>query len=226
MSKPLRILFTFLVGSLFFIILPIAGWGVMDLNGFFTGGARLVFVALVCVLNAFAAIRIPEIGKKREEEKTSVKRQHFAVTMFQVLSISLVIVAPFSDRREIAVIGGGESIRFAGLLLYCGGFLLMHFAEWYLGKHFSVEVAVQHHHSLVTNGPYRYLLHPRYLGMILFTSGIALVFRSWIGLGLAGVTLVVLFWRIFDEESFMRQEFGAEWEEYAKKRWRLIPFVY
>lgn len=36
----------------------------------------------------------------------------------------------------------------------------------------------------------------------------------------------VLLWRIFDQEMFMRQAFGDEWDAYARRTWRLIPFVY
>ena len=209
-----------------FVGLPIIGWGIMDFGGFFESSARVTFLVLVCILNAFAAIRIPEIGKKRAEQKTTVKRQHLAVMLFQLLSISLVLVSPFCDRRSIATTCEGEVGRYFGLLFYLAGFLTMHFSEWYLGKQFSVDVGVQEEHKLVSNGTYTYLLHPRYLGIILFTIGIALVFRSWIGLALAAATIGVVFWRIHDEEELMREEFGSEWEEFARERWRLIPFVY
>lgn len=222
----MNIIATFLLGCFFFVALPILGWGLMGARSFFENNVRTMFLGLVCILNAIAAIRIPEVGKKRAEQKTTVKRQHLAVILFQVLSISLVLVGPFCDHRSIATIGEGDVGRYVGLFFYVVGFLTMHYSEWYLGKHFSVEVGIQEEHKLVAVGPYRYLLHPRYAGIILFSFGIALVFRSWIGLALAAVTVAVVFWRIHDEEKLMRQEFGTEWEEFAAKRWRLIPFVF
>jgi protein-S-isoprenylcysteine O-methyltransferase Ste14 len=36
---------------------------------------------------------------------------------------------------------------------------------------------------------------------------------------------LVLFWRIHDEEALMGQEFGTEWEGYARRSWRLVPFI-
>ncbi len=226
MSKTTRILITFLMGCFFFVVLPIIGWGITDTGGFFGNPGRMGFILLVCILNAFAAVRIPEVGKKHTEQKKSVGRQHVAVICFQVLSLSLVVVGPFCDRRDIATMAEDEILRYAGLGFYVVGFLFMHFAEWYLGKHFTVEVAVQEEHELVKNGPYRHLMHPRYLGIALFSLGIALVFRSWIGIALAVVTVGVILWRIHDEEALMHREFGGEWEEYAGKRWRLVPFVY
>ncbi len=43
---------------------------------------------------------------------------------------------------------------------------------------------------------------------------------------LVGILALVLLWRIHDEEAFMQQAFGAEWETYARASWRLVPFVY
>lgn len=226
MSKLFRSIITFLMGSAFFVVLPLLGWGLADIGGLLHNTARLIFFVLVCILNAFAAMRIPEIGKKGGGHKITVRRQHVAVIVFQALSIALVVVAPYCDRRSIATIGASVLVRSLGLILYSIGFLLMHFAEWYLGKLFSVEVVIQEEHKLVTEGPYRCLRHPRYLGMILFTIGIAMVFRSWIGLALAAVTAAMVFWRIHDEEILMQKQFGTDWDNYANKRWRLIPFIY
>jgi protein-S-isoprenylcysteine O-methyltransferase Ste14 len=106
------------------------------------------------------------------------------------------------------------------------GFIGMHWAEATLDKQFSVEVTIQEGHRLVTDGPYRYLRHPRYLGIILFTTGISLVFRSWLTLIFIAVLTLVLIWRIHDEEALLHQEFGPDWEAYSQRSWRLIPFVH
>jgi protein-S-isoprenylcysteine O-methyltransferase Ste14 len=102
----------------------------------------------------------------------------------------------------------------------------MHIAEASLGKQFSVEVAIQTGHSLVTDGLYRYLRHPRYLGIIVFMAGIALAFRSWLALALDGAIVLVLIWRIRDEEALMSREFGSVWEAYVERTWRLLPFLF
>ncbi len=226
MSTTVRSAITFLMGSAVFIVLPLVAWGVTDIGGFLQDPARLGFVLLVLVLNAFAAIRIPEIGKARPAEKTTVRRQHAAVILLQVLSIANVMVGPFCDRREIAVIGQSEVLRIAGLCLYLLGFLTMHTAEARLGKHFTMEVSVLEGQSLVTDGPFRLIRHPRYLGIMTFSLGIALLFRSWPGLLCTAATMLVLFWRIRDEEAFMLREFGAAWEDYTRRSRRLIPYLF
>ncbi len=38
--------------------------------------------------------------------------------------------------------------------------------------------------------------------------------------------LGVLLWRIHDEEALMRAEFGAEWDGYTARTWRMIPLLF
>jgi len=61
---------------------------------------------------------------------------------------------------------------------------------------------------LLTGGPYRFIRHPRYAGIILFTTGIVLVSRSWVGCVLTALLVAVLNWRIHDEEVLMHEELG------------------
>ncbi len=217
---------TFLMGWAIFVALPILSWGMFDILGFLEHPARLSFLLLVLLLNAYAAARIPEIGKTRPVEKTTVRRQHLAIVLLQVFSIAIVTVGPFCDRRDLAVMGDADVVRVAGLFLYILGFLMMHLAESRLGKQFTLEVAVHEDHRLVTDGLYRRIRHPRYLGIMIFSLGMSLVFRSWLGLVFTAATACTLLWRIRDEEKLMHLEFGAEWEEYTRGSWRLVPLVF
>ncbi|MFI5165268.1 MAG: methyltransferase family protein [Thermoanaerobaculales bacterium] len=226
MTHALRAAATVLIGIVIFVGLPVIAWGLGDLAGFLAEPARVGYVALVLLLNTIIGIRMPEVGKKRDTPRRIVPRQRVAVALLQALSLAIVIVAPYADRRGIAVLGGAEALRYVGLAMYALGLILMHWTQTYLGKQFSVQVAVQDGHRLVTDGPYRFLRHPRYLGIIVFSKGIALVFRSWLALIFVVAIACVLLWRIHDEEALMREEFGAAWDSYCRRSWRLVPFVY
>ena len=196
------------------------------LKGFVDHPARLGYIVMVILLNAVAAIRIPEVGKKRTEPRIVVHRQHLTVVLMQVITILIVIVAPYCDRRGTAVLVESGTTRYLGLAMYAVGFLMMHWAEASLGKLFTMEVSIQEGQTLVTNGPYRYLRHPRYLGVDIFVFGISLLYLSWPGLILSVAMTLVLLWRIHDEEAFMSEEFGPDWEAYCRRSWRVIPFVF
>ncbi len=225
MSRPVGVALTFLMGTAIFVALPLAAWGPGDPGGFLANPARAAYVALALGLNGYASVMIPEVGKRREAARRTVARQRLAVRLLQALPLAIVLWGPFADRHALAVIPW-PGARWAGVALYAAGFLLMHWAEAHLGRLFSVEVAIQDGHRLVTDGPYRLVRHPRYLGIIAFAAGIALVFRSWPGLVLAAAIKLVLSGRIRDEEALMADEFGDEWAAYARRSWRLVPHVY
>lgn len=226
MPKSFRSVIALLLGVLIFVGLPLAGWGISDVQGFLNHPARLGYVMLVILLEIIVVIKFPNVGRNRGEAKKTVQRQRWTVLLMQIFSLAIVLFAPYSDHQSVLVLGNGELIRYFGLALFAIGFIAMNWAEASLGKQFSVQVALQENHQLVTAGLYQYLRHPRYLGIIIFNLGLALVFRSGLALLLVLALTLVLLWRIHDEEAFMHQEFGTDWETYSKRSWRLIPFVY
>jgi protein-S-isoprenylcysteine O-methyltransferase Ste14 len=226
MKKIARKLLSFSMGSAVFSGLPFVGWGLGDPQGFLQNSARAGYVLMMLVLMILVVLFVPEEGRGSGVGKKLVNRQKWAVTLLQILSLAIVIYGPYCDRRELAVMGDGMAVRWVGLGTVFFGFALMNWAVITLKNQFSVDVTIQENHQLITTGPYSYIRHPRYLGLILFLSGTSLVFRSWMALIFAVASVLVLIWRIRDEENLMRQEFTDTWEEYTKRSWRLIPYVY
>lgn len=214
------------IGCVIYVLLPLLGWGILDLQGFFSHSLRLAYVVLILLLQTLLLLRFPAMGREAGTGSKSVARQRIAIVLLQVLSLAVVFFAPFDDRRGLLPLAGSAFWRSFGLLLIACGFTLMAWAEEALGRFFSIQVAIQQGHRLVISGPYRHLRHPRYLGIILFNIGMALAFRSGLTLILSAALILVLLWRIHDEERLLRETFGPEWDEYRKRSWRLAPFLY
>jgi protein-S-isoprenylcysteine O-methyltransferase Ste14 len=64
------------------------------------------------------------------------------------------------------------------------------------------------------------------LGLIVNMLGWALVFRSALGVLLAAITVLILVGRIRSEETLLRSQFGAAYDAYRVRTWRLIPGLY
>jgi len=79
---------------------------------------------------------------------------------------------------------------------------------------------------LVTDGYYRHIRHPIYLGEIGRALGWTITLSSLYGLGLMVVGIVFLVIRIGIEEEMLVEAFGEEYIEYQRKTKRLIPYVY
>ena len=226
MPKVIRASIALLAGLLIFVGLPLLVWGLGDLSGFFQDPVRLTYVALTIVMQTITVIVMPSAGENRFSGGESVSRQRFGVVAMQIICLAVVVIAPYSDRHNSGILADSTIIRVCGMVLYVIGSVVMNWAEAALGEQFTVQVAVRKDHRLITTGIYRYLRHPRYLGILLAMFGISLVFRSWYSLVAVGLLAIVLIWRINDEESLMHRHFASEWEDYSRKSWRLIPFVY
>ena len=214
-----------LIGGALFLGLPLVAWGLTDLEGFLGHPARLAYLVLMAFLQIGGALtRAGGFGAGPGEKV--VKRQRLALLLLQLIPLAIVVAGPYCDRRNIAVLSSANACRYLGLGMSAAGFCLMQWAVVCLGRQFSVEVTLQEGHRLVSEGIYRYLRHPRYLGLLLFFAGLSCVFRSSLSLLLVLALAPILLWRMHDEEKLMHQQFGPDWEAYVERTWRLIPFVY
>ncbi len=226
MKNKLGIFIKIIIGCFLFAGLPVIGWGIFDSTGFISHPIRLAYIVIAVLMQIIIVIIEPEIGRQGNIGKTMVNRQKMAIPFLQIVSLAIILLAPFCDRRNIAAFSSFEIGRYVGLGIFIIGFMIMNWAEICLGKLFSIQVTIQNDHQLVTNGLFKYVRNPRYLGILLNNIGIAFIFRSWLAIVLVLFLIAVLIWRIRDEEELMKKEFGRSWEEYKKRTWRLLPFIH
>ncbi len=114
--------------------------------------------------------------------------------------------------------------QYLGLALMAAGIALREWAVLALGRHFSVVVALEADHRLVTAGPYRWLRHPAYTGGLIATNGFALALGSWLSLiPIVAILLPAFAYRIRLEEQLLLAAFGDTYRTYMSRTWRLFP---
>ena len=126
-----------------------------------------------------------------------------------------------------AAISGGWPLFAIGLaLVWCGiGVRLWSVAT--LGRFFRRVVVIQSGHRVVTEGPYRFVRHPAYLGNLIATTGLGLVFANWVSLAiLILVPLLGHLPRIRVEERALEGSLGDDYVRYAANTKRLVPAVW
>ena len=96
-----------------------------------------------------------------------------------------------------------------------------------LGKQWALAARLVEGHTLIQDGPYRFVRNPIYTGMYGMLLATGLAAGRWIPL-LAAMLLFAAgtYIRIQSEERLLRQAFGPEFEAYARKVPALIPGVY
>lgn len=128
-------------------------------------------------------------------------------------------------QRSLESLCAGDTVRYLGVVLLLVVGVLRIWPILVLRERFSGLVAIQPGHELAIEGPYRYIRHPRFLGMFLELIGWVLIFRSRLGLVAAALGLVLLVRRIDAEEALRASRFGAAYEDYHQRMWRLVPGV-
>jgi protein-S-isoprenylcysteine O-methyltransferase Ste14 len=102
------------------------------------------------------------------------------------------------------------------------------FAIWArvnLGRNWSSRPAVKEQHELVMTGPYAYMRHPIYSGIMLAALGTALT-SSIFGISMFIVISITFTLRMNKEEQIMLELFPEQYPEYQKRTKRLVPFVW
>jgi protein-S-isoprenylcysteine O-methyltransferase len=95
-----------------------------------------------------------------------------------------------------------------------------------LGSNWSARPTIKQDHTLVRSGPYRLVRHPIYTGILLALLGTAIYMgeiRALIGTVAALIAFKV---KSLLEETFMTEQFGAEYTKYKQQVKALIPFVW
>ena len=205
------------------------GWGFGDIVGFFSHPARAILFAVTISVNTLTVLFKDKFGVEfmKKGEKEDPKEKLTGVALPSLIGFLIAFVAPYSDSHNFFIINGGNALRYFGLFIFLVGYIFMVWGPTHLGKQYSLLVTIQEEHKLVTDGPYRYMRHPRYSGIIQWIFGVALIFLSIAGLVLAVLMSALMLLRIPKEEKMLHEEFGKEWEDYCKKTTKkVIPFVY
>lgn len=115
-------------------------------------------------------------------------------------------------------------VQLLAVALIIVGTLLRAWAILELGRFFSRVVQIAEDHRLITGGPYRWIRHPAYTGMLIMDSCIVLGLGTWAGALLMLVAVLIpTLYRIRIEEEALLEALGEEYRAYVQRSWRLVP---
>jgi protein-S-isoprenylcysteine O-methyltransferase Ste14 len=114
-----------------------------------------------------------------------------------------------------------------GLLIILIGFTIRWMAIIQLKKAFTVDVAIGTEQKLKTNGMYKYIRHPSYLGLLLIMIGFSICMNTIRSVIIIAIPmLLVLLYRISVEEEALIDAFGESYTSYKNRTKKIIPWVY
>jgi protein-S-isoprenylcysteine O-methyltransferase Ste14 len=180
-------------------------------------GLWLLFLLIWCV----AALRTKRTSW-RAPYSTRVQQMIFILAGAYLLA-NRSAFAPTLDR---ALYPMTPAVALFGLLLVLSGIAFSVWARFILGTNWSGMVTLKDDHTLVRSGPYRFVRHPIYSGILLALIGSA--FQLGLVRGFLGVVLFAIgFWfKLRVEEQLMTEHFGEQYVAYRREVKALVPFVF
>ncbi len=117
-------------------------------------------------------------------------------------------------------------VGWAGVIVALGGLLMRTWANRVLGRFYTRTLRVAQGQTIVQDGPYRWIRHPGYLGMILMWVGVSASTGNAIVMAVVLVVILAAYHnRIYNEEKMLMSTLPG-YGEYRSHTWRLIPGIY
>jgi protein-S-isoprenylcysteine O-methyltransferase Ste14 len=162
--------------------------------------------------------------------KAAVRRESLASRLAHVipLIVGAVLIGPRQlpwPPLNLRLWPHSLTAYWIGLVLLVAGLAFACWARVHLGRNWSASVTVKEGHELIRTGPYAYVRHPIYTGLITAVLGTAIVsgtVRAALGLVIITVSLIR---KLRTEEGFMRETFPGEYQRYSAQTPALIPFT-
>lgn len=144
-----------------------------------------------------------------------------------VILVSMLIGMLIPSYVPGAALPTDRGLYIAGFTVFGIGALLRWYSIFYLGRFFTVDVRVGADHKVIDTGPYRWIRHPSYTGVLLEFIGFAICVGNALSmLVILLPTFCAFLYRIRIEEQALQNGLGENYVTYMRRTKRLIPFVY
>ena len=173
----------------------------------------------------FVVWMIAALRTKRAIERVSLLRR-----VYYTIPVVLGFCCMFSFDFEILglqhrFLPRTTAMALSAIVITAAGLAFAFWARVHLGQNWSSAVSIKEQHQLIRSGPYRFVRHPIYAGMILAMLGTALANGK-----VRGALGVLLVWFGFlvksrMEEQFMTRTFGPDYDDYRRTTGALFPRI-
>jgi protein-S-isoprenylcysteine O-methyltransferase Ste14 len=184
------------------------------------------FVVMAVLVISFSGIFI-NLFRKEKNEKIKYTEDENTLLWFRVLVPMALLISVIFYVLKMGHFPIGATGLSIGYLVLALGLIIRWVAISSLGNAFTVKVSILEKHTLKTNGIYRYIRHPSYTGLLLYYLALGIIMQNGVCFLLLLIfPLLAVINRIQVEEKVLLENFQSEYDNYQKRSWRLIPFLY
>jgi protein-S-isoprenylcysteine O-methyltransferase len=195
--------------------------------GLDSGGMQLPipFPALLGILYGLSEAALGFVKRSRDDSVDADDSTLRVLWIVILVSVTSAIVV--ASKVSAAHIGTGPALLWPGCALFAFGIVFRWYSIIYLGRFFTVNVAIHSGHEVIDTGPYRRIRHPSYTGSLLAFLGLGITLENWLSILLI---VVPVFWafarRMTTEENALADALGAPYTNYMQRTKRLVPYIY
>jgi protein-S-isoprenylcysteine O-methyltransferase Ste14 len=148
--------------------------------------------------------------------------------LLRLVVLATTFALLFWDRTAVGILGRRfvppiPALAAMGFALALIGLAIALWARIHLGQYWSDKVVLKVDHQLVRTGPYSYMRHPIYSGVLLAVLGTALVLGEWRGLLAFVILLTNYAIKAKKEEQILAARFSEEFREHESRAGFLLP---
>jgi protein-S-isoprenylcysteine O-methyltransferase Ste14 len=185
-----------------------------------------VFFFLVLAITLYLIKRDPKLLERRVNAGPGAEKERSQKIIQFLAAIAFIMIFSFSaiDYRfrwsmvPVYLVVVGDILVALGLLIVFFVFKENSFASA------TIEVGIEQ--TLVSTGPYAIVRHPMYFGAFVMLLGVPLALGSWWGLLMVIPIMVIIVWRLLDEEIFLEKNLPGHLAYRNKVKYRLLPFIW
>jgi protein-S-isoprenylcysteine O-methyltransferase Ste14 len=194
------------------------------LGGWLFIGFYLVFLLAFVI---WGTLKAPDLLKERSRRAENVKGwDKVLIGIYSFLLVGLLALAALDGGRfNWSIVPLWVQLLGLVLVLTAGGLIFWALvSNTFLSSY--VRIQDDRGHRVVSGGPYRYVRHPMYSGLLVFFPAVALLFGSFWALIPAGLIVVIFVIRTALEDRTLQAELPGYAEYAGRVRYRLIPGVW
>jgi protein-S-isoprenylcysteine O-methyltransferase Ste14 len=160
-------------------------------------------------------------------KKTVYRQSRWTLVLYLAITAVFFRAVLHAPRLRMRILPHTFAVQIAGILICAAGIGLSIWARRVLGTNWSGIPTLKEGHELIREGPYRWVRHPIYTGLLLAATGTVMALAPTLR-GLALVLYVGIAMRLksLHEEKIMLRQFPAEYAAYQREVKALIPFLY
>lgn len=162
-----------------------------------------------------------ELGKKTDDVVNPIGNHSNTIILLRTIVIFVISLQSVYYRLDVPLNALDYIMFVSGTL----GLIISYWAYYTLGNFYTFTLGIRKDHKIVSEGPYKYVVHPGYLGQFLIMIASLIFYRVNILFTCLQCLYVIYAFntRMKAEEEMLTKHFGEAYKTFISKRWRMVP---